>query len=68
MFPAQRVLPPHLTELKGELQEQVSWYLKLHAWDKWTSQKACVCLNMGVGFKGKKAQAEFNSDQHSINH
>ena len=36
------------TELKGELQEQVSWYLKLNTWDKWTSQKACFYLNKGL--------------------
>lgn len=45
-------LPPVLPGLKGELQGHVSWYLKLHGWDKWTSQKACVYLNRRVDFEG----------------
>ncbi len=65
---AQAWLPPHFTGRKGELQEQVGWYLKLHAWDKWTSQKACVYLNRGVGFEEEKKKAQFNSDRHIINH
>lgn len=51
---------PHLTRLKGELQEQVSWYLKLQTSDKWTSQKTCVYLNRGVGFEGGGANCRLS--------